>query len=318
MVKHRGDATYPQNQRKLDMTVRVTTDNSTDAQELMSFAAAAREAEAKAAAEKPVSVPVHIPGRHAVTFQNGVMTERSSFSGRATLSPRMDPGRVVLKDGTETTLEAAKAAGLTDMIVATADDVPFKSGSEPAQAKAPTETKGNPEQGSALSDVTAGEAAQINGAAELISQANDAIGATAVNAIQADVVSTGELPRELPSGITPEMVDSISKGYVAQANAILRSTGANVDTLMEFLSDDELKAARVAAFKGDDARLKDLGSVAVERLRKLPDDPGEFEKLVSILPPEVKLSQRNGHAWVDTPDFNMSWRDAVDAGYIRF
>jgi hypothetical protein len=238
---------------------------------------------------------------------------------------------VKLANGMTTTVEAAIAAGLL------VDGNPqprgpvassFNGGPSGALPEAP---QANPEgnrnateqapnaapEGSTIS--TSQEAASaITAGAQALQAATEAIGATAVTAFQHDVVTTGNLPTQLPDGISQDQVNAVAGAYVAQANALLKETGATVDGLVKMLNPSELRQARIAAFQNNDAQLKELGHRAMSRLTTLPDDPVLLKELTADWPADVKITQRDGKAWVETAAWQMSWADAVNAKKIWF
>lgn len=303
------------------MTTRVLAIDAVDAQSMVKAAEDARAAEAKQA--QPATPTVHVPSSSRVTFKGEQMTVETSRSASANLASPLRPGHVIIKGangGIEMTLEAAKAAGLTEMIVAGADDVAqsFKAGSPRAQASAPADSKGESNEAGTLTGASESEAVEIGKAADALSQAGKAIGEIAVTSIQEDVAISGELPAMLPEGLTQEMVDTVSKGYIAQANTVLRDTGATVDTMMVLLNDNELKDARLATFRGDDAKLKELGGLAVSRLHSIPDDPALLKELTANWPADIQVVKRENIWWVESPTRGrIRWSEAVDSGKLR-
>jgi hypothetical protein len=162
------------------------------------------------------------------------------------------------------------------------------------------------------------ETAKVELSQAVLAVGNETAGPIVVQALQEDTMVTGELPSELPEGVTREQVNTVVAGYVAQANAVLRPTGASVDLLTEFLNEGELREARIAAYRNDDEKLRTLGGSAMERLAQLPRDPAHLAALTADWPKDVQIIRRDNTVWVKTPDWpqEMKWGDAVRARLI--
>jgi hypothetical protein len=294
------------------------------AQDLMNFTKAVQEAERAERAAYRAPSPAHSYSTSKAVFRDGSWSFQENHSGSAS-AYRDGPakGQVRLSNGMVTSIAAAEAAGLLDTVVESnhADREQFaaKGGQAAAAPDIRPDTRPDVQQEVvALPGATAEDKAEIDLAANVLSQASDAIGAFAVEAMQQAVVADGVLPTELPQGITPDMVNAAFAGYTRQANVVLRDTGANVETLNVMLNESELRDARVAVFKGNDAKLKDLGGRATRRLHALPDDPVLFKELTAGWPEEVKIVRQGRETFVHTPNWRMSWVEAVRSGRIRF
>lgn len=314
------------------MTVTLQINSPAEAQALMDHAKAAREAEHRAA---PAPAPQINTGstRAQAVYRDGEATFHASRGAtKVQMHQQAVPqGFVRLACGAITSINGATAAGLIGTAVEwnsadidTRQDAPkgaqanFKPGPSPAQAAAPSQA-GQPNADSRPTiAVSEAERTQIVQAEEVISKATASIGATAVNSLQQDVVASGVLPSDLPQGVTQEMVDTLVGGYVTQANSVLRETGATVDALTDFLTENELRDARIAVFTSDDATLQQLGKKAVARLEKLPADPVLFKEMTAAWPKEVQVTQRDGVTWIKTPAWEMPWGQAVKARKISF
>jgi hypothetical protein len=165
---------------------------------------------------------------------------------------------------------------------------------------------------------TAEEAAVIEEGILTLRTAEKVLGKGKVDEMTSAAVMRGELPKDVPAAMQGE-VQSVIAGYVAEANAVLRKTGANVALLDEMLDDNELRLARQATFTGDDKALREIGAQAIRKLQHLPyDDPKAFKEYAATLPAGVKIIDRNGRPYVVTPNWQMPWAQAVAEGRIGF
>jgi hypothetical protein len=261
-------------------------------QSLKDLAAAARASEQSARPSSGSLMRTNAATNASVVMQGGraTITSGATSHGSAVSSPR--PGMVTV-GGMTTTIEAAKAGGLIPQDY----DPSFKAGVAAAptsnqQQQAPAQEQTDPSNEITVSSAEQAEA--IKAATDAISHANSAIGQTAVNAMTEETVVSGELPQHLPAGIGNEQVSAVVAGYTAQANAVLADTGATVDLLTDMLSDNELRAARLAVYRGNDAELRDLGNRAMDRLVKLPNDPATFKALTAGWGNDVQITRSKG------------------------
>lgn len=269
---------------------------------------------------------------HAVTFADGHVQHVSRGVERSTPRPNdLQPGYVRLANGTTTTYDAARAAGLLGTIVEHSDAdhrwgrLPPEDGrathrlstDEEDNSQSAQEQREPAEAGAQL-NVTAEDKATIEAGASALKSVNTALGSETVSAAIDDVVVSGELPTELPSGASTEQVNAIVAGLTAQANAVLSDTGVTINLLNEMLDGNDLREARRAVYLNDDQTLRELGAKAMRRLERLPENPADFKALTADFGPKVEVHRTNGETWVTTPNWNMSWFEAVRTGRIKF
>jgi hypothetical protein len=301
------------------MTTQIKINSPEEVRTLIDETKAYQEAERQTAKEAARPTPsTKIPTHERIEIRDGEMVSRSGKATSVKTGQPLPAGYVKLSNGMEAELSAVKAAGLESMIVGD-DAQSFKEGSPQAQAEAPDMDKDGQDTDSApaLEGVTEAERDQITKADDAMKQGREAIGTSAVEALQHDAIASGMVPSELPDGVTAEMVNAVVDGYTTQANVVLRETGANVEAMTAMLTENELKDARVAVFKSDDAKLKSLGRRAAQRLQSLPNDPVLFAEMTASWPAEVKMTKRNGTIHVSTPNWQMPWAEAVRAGKIK-
>jgi hypothetical protein len=316
------------------MTTSLQIKTATEADNLIREAEQQIAKECEAASVGQGQTTTKIPTAESISILDGQTVMRSNGAVSAKTERPLAHGFCRLSNGMVEPISSVKAAGLEDMIVEVAGDdarpfeptrlVPLK-GDEVRNLADMEKQSGKPESKDddrpKLEGATSEEQQQIAKAHDALNQAKEAIGAYAVDSLQENVVASGELPSvdNLPNGITPEMVQSVADAYTAQANTVLRSVpGASVTALQEMLTDNELKEARLAAFTGNDQKLKDLGSKAVSRLQKLPDDPVTLKELTAHWPDTHKVVRRGSEWWVTTPTAAKPWSDLVASGDIRF
>jgi hypothetical protein len=263
--------------------------------------------------------------------------------------PGLRPGHIVI-GGVETTIEAAKAAGID---VAPFDRAAPSNSGGAATKRTEARTTGKRQWGIVLEDqqqrppqrvIAAGQSASSDGQDDDTSETPDAAHPARKAAVEAAshtvqgieqihgshvvdagievAVNSGELPEELPSGVTSGHIEKIVAGYVASANETLSEVGATVNMLTETLTDDELREARRATVSGDAAKLQHFGTRAVEMLASLPtSDPESFAEMVAAMAPKERalLSQAANGDWLVTlPGKSpMGFGAAVRAGVVR-
>ncbi len=229
----------------------------------------------------------------SIVMQGGraTITSGATSHGSAVSSPR--PGMVTV-GGMTTTIEAAKAAGLIPQ-----DYQPgFSAGvaAAPQANQQPQVQQQQADDGNTLAVSSAEQASAINAATEALNAANGTAGQIVVNAMTEDAIVSGELPTNLPAGLSSEQVSAVVAGYTAQANAVLHDTGATVDLLTDMLTESELRTARLAVYRGNDAELKELGGRAMARLAKLPNDPAMFKAMTADWTDvQITRSKDGGH-----------------------
>jgi len=230
------------------------------------------------------------------------------------------PGYISIPGAGETTIEAAKAGGLIPHDWKEGDANPF---SEPAKAPVQQDkAEAGSEDGK---DLTVAQH-QAKVAGDILTKADQIIGAEATDAMLDAAVLSGDIPEDgLPKGITPLMVKQVYTGFVAQANATLSTVGATVDMLSELLTEGELLQARRATLAGTTGKeeLAALGQQAVARLAQLPQmDPESFLQMVADMTPAerkcIAFDSKLGEWMVRIPGKPvMSYGAAVHMGLIR-
>lgn len=286
---------------------------------MINLAQKTREAQQAAEPTSAELMRTRVASNSSITIKNGIMETASGGTATAMARSPSNPNMVTLPNGMTTTVEAAKAAGF-DFPGDASDHADQPRSFDGGSADAHRQTPDNEGQEAApLDGVSADETYKINIARAMVAHGERTIGAFAVQSMQEDVVASGELPRHLPEGVTTSQVNVIADGFVAQANAVLRPTGASVETLRTFLEDNELREARLATFRGDDTKLQELGGRAMERLLRLPNDPARFNELTSEWGPDVKITRRGNAVFVKAPAWSreMSWEDCVKSGKVR-
>lgn len=261
-------------------------------------------------------------------------------------NPGLRPGHVMI-GGVETTIEAAKAAGIDvgpfdrAASLSPADEAAAKreqarasskpqwgivlEGSQRAGEAGQSAVDDAPKGGDAGEDQKAAHGtpeAAVEAASKAIQGIEQLHGSHVVDAGLDAVVDSGELPEELPEGVTSGHIERIVAGYVASANDTLSGVGASVDMLMNTLSDDELRQARQATIAGDAVKLQHLGSKAVDALASMPTaDPEAFAEMMEGMRSEERkaLSQAANGDWLVTLPGRapMNFGAAVRAGIVR-
>ncbi|NGN40267.1 hypothetical protein G6N74_04260 [Mesorhizobium sp. CGMCC 1.15528] len=259
---------------------------------------------------------VHPVEKHSVSFDGKGNQVTQNLAPQSVSVQQLRPGHVIIPGVGETTVEAARAAGLLPPGF-------NQAGFDPSSKAAPATAQQTQQQNntSAKSDeIVMPEA--VKAADNALANIGEIIGQDAVNNAVWLAAETGEAPTELPSDIPLEVVDHIVAGAVAQADAVLKATGANVALLDEMLSASEARQARTATVTRDDQALQKLGREALGRLEVMPSrSPAEFAEWISTLPKDERkaLSQdQNGNWAITVPGRpTMSWGAAVRAGIVR-
>jgi hypothetical protein len=108
-------------------------------------------------------------------------------------------------------------------------------------------------------------------------------------------------------------VSAVVAGFEAQADAVLSETGASVSLLNSMLTDSELRAARLATYRGNDRELRDIGNKAMDRLTRLPNDPATFKAITADWH-DIQITRgKDGDTYVKAPEWPkaVSWSTAV-------
>lgn len=260
---------------------------------------------------------VHPVEKHSVSFDGKGNQVTQNLAPQSVSVQQVRPGHVIIPGLGETTVEAARAAGLLPE--------GFKQAGVPSGASATAQQTQQQQQNnntSAKGDDQIVMPEVVKVADNALANIGEIIGRDAVNDALWLAAETGEAPTELPSNIPTEVVDHIVTGAVAQADAVLKTTGANVALLDEMLTPAEARQARTATITRGDQALQKLGREALSRLEVMPSrSPAEFAEWISTLPTDERkaLSQDQNGSWSITVPGRptMSWGAAVRAGIVR-
>lgn len=299
---------------------RATLDALAAHQESLKDLANAKRASEEAARSSSSSLMrTNTASNASITMSQGKASIVSGHPHRATATSSPRPGMVTV-NGMTTTIEAAKAAGLISQ--------DYQPGFNAGVAAAPQFNQQQPQaqqqqQPQSNDDntikATAEQAKAINASTAAIEQANEAIGNFAVSSLLEDAVVSGDIPTTPPRGVSAGQVSAVVAGFEAQANAVLSETGASVSLLNDMLNESELRAARLATYRGNDRELRDLGNKAMDRLAKLPNDPALFKAMTADWH-DVQITRgKDGDTLVRAPGWPsaMSWSAAVKQRLIN-
>lgn len=146
------------------------------------------------------------------------------------------------------------------------------------------------------------------------------LGSTGIAALEADVVQNGVIPDGLltQGGAVGQAVQQVYDAFVRTTDATLAPFGVSSAGLGEVLDDDQLYAARKAAFSGHTEALEALGREARTRLASLPDsDPETFADLTGAYASRIG-KDANGQTTIQLDGGqSISWSAAVAAGIVR-
>ncbi|MEZ0058942.1 hypothetical protein ABIF26_004450 [Bradyrhizobium elkanii] len=292
---------------------RATLDALAAHQQSLKDLAVAKRASEEAARDSSSSLMrTNTASNASITMSQGKASIVSCSPHRATATSSPRPGMVTV-NGMTTTIEAAKAAGLISQ-----DYQPgFNAGVAAAPQSNQQQPQVQPQQPKSSDDntikATVEQAKAINASTAAIDQANEAIGNFAVSSLLEDAVVSGDIPTTPPRGVSAEQVSAVVAGFEAQANAVLSETGASVSLLNDMLNKSELRAARLATYRGNDRELRDLGNKAMDRLTKLPNDPALFKAMTADWH-DIQITRgKDGDTLVRAPGWPkaMSWSAAV-------
>lgn len=285
---------------------RATLDALAAHQQSLKDLAVAKRASEEAARDSSSSLMrTNTASNASITMSQGKASIVSGSPHRATATSSPRPGMVTV-NGMTTTIEAAKAAGLISQ--------DYQPGFNAGVAAAPQSNQQQPQSSDDNTiKATAEQAKAINASTAAIDQANEAIGNFAVSSLLEDAVVSGDIPTTPPWGVSAEQVSAVVAGFEAQANAVLSETGASVSLLNDMLNESELRAARLATYRGNDRELRDLGNKAMDRLTKLPNDPALFKAMTADWH-DIQITRgKDGDTLVRAPGWPkaMSWSAAV-------
>lgn len=266
--------------------------------------------------------------RHEIIFRDGQLAEVKASSKTMGVptgyAQQQRPGFVQIPGVGETTIEAAKCAGLLPLTWQEGDRLPFDGAPERDSDKSAKGTDKAPEAAQDKQPEPTVAEHKVKVAGDILDRADTALGAEVTDSFINAAVESGELPEEgLPEGFTPVMVKQVYQGFVAQADAVLAPVGASVALLQDMLTDDELRQARQHTMTKANDDLADLGRVAVDRLAMLPKtDPEGFMQMVADMPAAerkcIDFDKKRGEWLVKVPGKPvMSYGAAVRMGIIR-
>ncbi|MCV2863337.1 hypothetical protein [Defluviimonas sp. WL0075] len=265
-----------------------------------------------------------IASKQEVVWQGGEMTKATSMFKTQdavthyAVAPTR-PGYIAVPGFGETTVEAAKAAGLIPAHWKEGDANPF---ADPAKGTQDKGTEAGTKDGKGGDLSVAEHQAKVAGG--ILDAVDKAHGSAVTDAMIERAVETGDLPLDmLPQGFSEVQMKQVHAGYIAQANAALATVGASVSLLESMMTDAELLQARRATLANSKAELAALGQMAVSRLAQLPNtDPEGFLQMVADMPPAERKCMsydKSRQLWVvkipGKP--SMSYGGAVHAGFIR-
>lgn len=272
--------------------------------------------------------------REEITFRGGQIVEETfvnkSAGERTAYATPAKPGMVNI-GGIETSVSAAKAAGLLPANWSEGQPLPFERG---ASREAPyIATKGlqaittPPSTGRGPQEAAESHSAHLTKVAgEILRGVDEAHGSDVSDGLLREVAENGEpesILTSLPPGVTETHVKQVMAGFISQANNCLASVGSSVTMLQEVMDDHDLRRARLATLQGDDAALHQIGEKAVNTLAQLPErDPVGFMEMVSGMNKAERdciRFDKNSRQWrVTVPGQpEMSYGAAVRLGLVR-
>lgn len=248
---------------------------------------------------------------------NGAVTTRDLGNRQAQLDIQVRPGNIIIPGIGETSIEAARLAGL----LPPGFEQPVGGMTKPAPAGAP---QAAPQQQQEQQPAKAAGAADATDTAEAtIGALVGKIGGEAVETGIWQVAETGDLD-SIPEGVDEKQVSSIVEGFVLQANNVLKAAGAgSVGMLNETLTDAELRDARMATITNDAEKLAHFGKMALGRMEAMPyQSPDAFADLIADMPAAERKAlvfNEDRKEWtVKLPGRDaMSFGQAVRAGIVR-
>lgn len=290
---------------------QITADTARDAQAAAEQARTTPAAAPSVQTSRKVQVDTHGDGRQVTKDLRArtVMTER-----------QVRPGNVIIPGVGETTIEAARAAGL---LPPGFDGPVGGKTAAPAGNQQSGERQANSDQ-IEVPESTTGDATDL--AAAVMDTLAGAMGAEAVESGIWQAAETGDVEGSIPEGVTEDAASAIVEGFVAQANSVLKALPAgvaSVDMLLETLSPAELREARMATIHNDRDKLAHFGQTALGRMETLPyQDPDAFGALIADMPAKERkaltFNENSGEWIVKVPGRQaMSFGAAVRAGVVR-
>lgn len=285
---------------------QITADTALEAQAAAAQSRSTSAATPSVQTSRKVQVDTHGDGRQVT----------KDLSARSVDTQRqVRPGNVLI-GGVETTVEAARVAGLLPpgFNEPVGGKTAAPAGNQQGEQKGPDEA----------AEGSAGDATDL--AAAVMDTLAGALGAEAVETGIWQAAETGDVESSIPQGVTEDAVSAIVEGFTAQANAVLGALPAgvaSVDMLLETLNDGELREARMATIHNDREKLGHLGRTALGRMETLPyQHPGAFEALIADMPANERkaltFNEERGEWVVKIPGRQaMSFGSALRAGIVR-
>ncbi|RLP26596.1 hypothetical protein [Mesorhizobium sp. YM1C-6-2] len=257
---------------------------------------------------RPVQVDVSPDGRQIV---------RDNGRREAATAQPLREGHVIIPGLGETTIEAARAAGLLPP--------GFQEAGKTLAAPAgnhQVELQAQQQQPSGDQEAPKGAPDATDVAERVIGSLVGKLGGETVSDGIFLAAETGDFDSAIPPGVEEADVEALVEGFVQQANAILKSAGsASVPMLTETLTDAELREARLATIHNDKEKLAHFGNLAVQRMETLPyQDAEAFADLIADMPAEERkaLSKNSAGEWIVTIRGRaMTFGEAVRAGLVR-
>lgn len=270
--------------------------------------------------------------KHQVDIHNGqevrnTYTEKWGPDREVRTAFPLPPGHVRI-GGMETTIEAAKVAGLLPACYKEGDPLPFDAPAggldETRKAGTDKEAGDKEDEVESLTPCEQRWKAEVEEASRILHGVTQLHGLATTDEHIAKAAETGEIDTaSLPEGVSPELAGVVYQGYVAQADNALAPVNASVELLNEMLDEGELRRARFAVITGNTDELRTLGSDAVDRFAMLPErDPkGFLERLEGMPAAERKCLSRSkdGTGWIVTLPGRqpMSYGAAVRLGIVK-
>lgn len=254
-----------------------------------------------------------VPFKQEVNMADSRVHDLRTQTGH--LPPQVRAGNVYIPGVGETSIEAARMAGLLPSGFDGPAGANVTAGSPAGDNFSSTDRATQQPQPDALP-------ADIAEAGQLLDTLSVRYGSDYVDGAIWEIANGDDIPTEgIVPGVSQEHIDKVYQGYIAQAEQFMSGTGASVATLQETLTSDELRQARQAAVTGDRTALEHFGKVATQRLELLPSrDPEAFQELVDAMPENERrlLSfDENSQQWVISGTQPIPFATAVRNGWIK-
>ncbi|MBY5973676.1 hypothetical protein KUV28_15060 [Ferrimonas balearica] len=253
--------------------------------------------------------------------------------GTAYANATLRPGHVVIPGVGETTIDAAKAGGLLPQSYREGDPLPFdnapKAAAEgnPKGAQADDKANAAADTDTDVDDSPAAHRAKV--ASDILTGVDQAHGQHVTDGLLNHAVENGGDPETvldmLPEGVSEVQAKQVYAGYMAQAENTLaeRAPSASIAMMSEVLSEDQLRAARMAVVNGDTDGFVSIANAAVDHLANMPKlDPEGFKAMLEDMPADERKAlryDRLSNDWrVTIPGQpEMSFGAAVRMGLVR-